>query len=391
LQIDEYNRALAQGTFRDFGIISTHYSEPPSQPARSGVVVIVPARDEGVGLEDALRSIADQTLRPDRVLVVVNNSTDDTEEIARRFALRQRRLQTDVLVMPGFNHHRKAGALNYGISQLLEAGSLPNSVRYLMVMDGDTELDRHFIKRASRIVARDSSLGGLSAACLGKVIRGETPWQDTLLLLQRIEYGRFTSTRLRENVHTMSGAGSFYRADALNDLLSKRADVFEERETNLVEDYETTLALKVCGWRVTSNQKCVAYTDLMPTLGMLRAQRIRWVRGTVDEWRRYGWCKATRLSITGAIACLAGIVYMAAWATFSAWAVLDHGGHLDYRYLLLAVFWSAYQGISAKHMGWKIIIFEMALLPELFFNMLRYHWLISSIFASYRGSGRLWS
>ena len=39
----------------------------------------------------------------------------------------------------------------------------------------------------------------------------------------------------------------------------------------------------------------------MPTMRMLLAQRVRWVRGTVDEWRRYGWCRETYLSIMGMI------------------------------------------------------------------------------------------
>ena len=70
----------------------------------------------------------------------------------------------------------------------------------------------------------------------------------------KIEYGRSAATRLRRNVHTMSGVGSFYRAAALNERLCSRPDLFEERESSLVEDYETTLALKMLGWHITSNQ-----------------------------------------------------------------------------------------------------------------------------------------
>ena len=212
-----------------------------------------------------------------------------------------------------------------------------------------------------------------------------------LLLFQRIEYARFASNRLRHNVHTMSGAGSFYRATALNDLLGHRPDVFEERESNLVEDYETTLALKKRGWRITSNQGCIAYTDLMPTMRLLIAQRVRWVRGTVDEWRRYGWGQATWLSIMTMILSLPGIGYAMLWGTLSVRAYLYHGLHLDCRYLLLALFWSVYQGFSVRNMGWKIVIFEMVLLPEAMFNLLRNYWLLRSILASYLGRTRTWT
>lgn len=357
---------------------------------RSGVVVVVPARDEGAALDETLRSMERQTLKPDRIVVVVNNSKDNTKDIALSYASAHGSISTDVLEMPGFNRHRKAGALNHGIRHLRCRGGLRREIRYLLVVDGDTELDIHFLKRASRILDRNPTVGGVSAACLGKDIHGDSLWSNLLLLFQKIEYGRFAATRVRRNVHTMSGAGSFYRADALNELLSIRPHVFEERESNLVEDYETTLALKVLGWQLTSNQGCIAYTDLMPTLRMLLAQRIRWVRGTVDEWRRYGWCRATYLSIMGMLLSIPGIGYTALWATLSARTFITHGVHLDNRFLALVVFWSLYQGFSVRHMGYKIVLFEMALIPELLFNLVRNYWLLRSVLASYVAGKREW-
>jgi cellulose synthase/poly-beta-1,6-N-acetylglucosamine synthase-like glycosyltransferase len=366
-------------------------STPITRKFPSGIAVIVPARDESTDIAAALSSLAAQTLRPDRVIVVVNNSTDDTAEIAGATAPAMRPVSVDVLEMPGYNRYRKAGALNYGIRRLLANGRLPTETRYVLVMDGDTELDPHFLRRAQRVLGRDSTLGGVSAACLGKDLHGTTPWKSLLLLFQQVEYARFAVTRLRRNIHTMSGAGSFYRAVALNQLLAARPDVFEERDSNLVEDYETTLALKELGWRVTSNQGCIAYTDLMPTLRMLIAQRTRWVRGTVDEWRRYGWRRSTALSIAGLFAAAAGLVYTAIWAIVSARGVVIHGGQFDYRYLALSVFWSIYQGLAVWRLGRKAILLEMLLLPEVAFNILRYFWLARSIAASYRGSRRAWS
>lgn len=357
---------------------------------RSGIVVVIPARDEGAAIADTLRSMARQTLIPDRIVVVVNNSTDDTKEIARRYAAGPGAIPTDVLEMPGFNRYRKAGALNFGIRHILRDGLLPPEIPFLLVMDGDTDLDPHFLKRARRVLERNPAMGGVSAACLGKPLQGATPWSSLLLLFQKIEYGRFAATRLRRNVHTMSGAGSFYRTASLNSLLCQRPDIFEERESNLVEDYETTLALKMLGWRITSNQGCVAYTDLMPTMRMLIAQRVRWVRGTVDEWRRYGWCHATYQSIIGMMLSIPTMLYIALWGTVSVRALMIHGAHLDYRYALLAVFWSLYQGFSARQMGYKIILFEMALVPEVLFNLVRNYWVLKSVLASYLGSARAW-
>jgi glycosyltransferase involved in cell wall biosynthesis len=85
----------------------------------TGIAVVIPARDEGAAIGGTLESLAGQALRPDRIVVVVNNSTDATEAVAREFAARPGAPATDVLVMPGRNKFRKAGALNYGIRHLI--------------------------------------------------------------------------------------------------------------------------------------------------------------------------------------------------------------------------------------------------------------------------------
>jgi cellulose synthase/poly-beta-1,6-N-acetylglucosamine synthase-like glycosyltransferase len=150
---------------------------------QSGIVVVIPARDEGAALAETLHSLACQTLPPDRIVVAVNNSTDNTREVAQSYASAPGAIPTDVLEMPGFNRYRKAGALNYGIRHILRDGLLPPETPFLLVMDGDTELDLHFLKRARRILERDPAIGGVSAACLGKPIQGETAWSSLLLLL----------------------------------------------------------------------------------------------------------------------------------------------------------------------------------------------------------------
>jgi cellulose synthase/poly-beta-1,6-N-acetylglucosamine synthase-like glycosyltransferase len=355
----------------------------------SGLVALVPARDEGDGLRAALTSLADQTMPPDRIIVVINNSTDTTEAVARDVATHDRRVE--VLVMEGHNWYRKAGALNHGISHLLEDGLLPARVRLLLTMDGDTVHDRHLAATAARVLGADPRLGGVTAACQAKPDRGRTLGSRALMLMQRIEYGRAAYARVLRSVHTMAGAGSVYRAQAINDLLASRPHVFEQRETNLVEDYETTLALKARGWKITANDSCIAYTEVMPTLRALLAQRHRWVRGTVDEWRRYGFThQAVRRSAGGMALALGVFAYTWGWLATASWR-LAHGGHADPRYLLLLGSWMAYQALTVRAMGWKIVLFEMTVVPGLLFALLRTFWIVRAIAASYRRSSGEWS
>lgn len=352
-----------------------HPEPPPRQ-----VTVLVPAHNEERDIIATLESLLAQTVRPNRIIVVCDNCTDSTPRLAGEFG-RTSAVPVEVFHTVG-NRARKAGALNAGIRHIMRGrDDLAAATRFLVTMDADTHLDEWFIERALFQMNNDDNLGGLSASCLGKEGIGENFYQRALVLFQRIEYGRFAFSRIRQNIHTMSGAGAFYRATALQSLLDQFDRVFDE--TSLVEDYVTTLDLKDAGWGVTSNQYCIAYTDLMTSVRSLIGQRERWVFETIEVWRKRGWDKHTWLSIAMTILGVLGIAYMALWSTFSVSSIAQHGAHIETKWAAFIAFWSLYHAYSVKHMGWKIMLLEAALLPELLFGFLRNYWLLKSIVRSY--------
>lgn len=353
--------------------------------------VIVPARNEADGLSLALWSLARQSVKPDMVIVVANNCTDDTEQLAWELSAQPGMPFTDVVSMP-VNPGKKAGALNAGLVRLTQLIDGPlTSMDYVLTMDADTELHPEFIARSARVLASDPALGGVSASCLGRHITPTSLHQRFLLGMQRIEYGRYSSMRFRQNVHTMSGAGSFYRTTALQELMESRGYVFWGTPANLVEDYETTLALKELGWKITANQLCIARTDLMPTVGALVSQRERWVRGTVDVLRQRGWTRHTYQSILVLLLGLAGYIYTGVWIAMSALAVTHHGGKVELQYFWLVGFWMIYQVASVRSLGWRPMLVEALLIPEAVFGVLRMYWLFSSVTKSYLSATATWA
>jgi len=354
-------------------------------------VVVVPARNEEVGILTSLNSLARQSVRPDLIIVVVNNSTDNTEAYAARFAAQWQSPKTIVHVLRD-NPHKKAGALNYGIGWLRSqvGGRLDTTVKHLLTMDADTELHPKFIERATNVMESDQSIGGVSAACFGRTGLWRNPWQRYLLGMQIIEYGRAANMRYRSDIHTMAGAGSFYRGKALQSLLDLRGKVFWEDHRNLVEDYETTLTLKECGWKVTANQLCIAYTDLMPTLKELLQQRERWVRGTVDSLRRRGWTKFTWHSIVTMILGLFGAAYVLGWGTTQLAALAVYGLPSQPVFWVLAAFWVIYPAVRVRNLGWKAMLVEALLIPQLVYTVVRTYWIVSSIFKSYTTRVSAW-
>lgn len=334
------------------------------------VAVLVPAHNEADQLGDTIASLRRQTLPPNLTLVISDNSTDDTVGVARR-------LNATVTETVG-NTFKKAGALNHGIRWLLEKGRY--FPEFVITIDADTVLDDHFIERAVHAMRQDPTLGGLSAVCRGKPKLGRTPLQKALSWVQRAEYVRAGFVRIRQNVHTLSGAGSVLRAEAIYDVLRSRGVLYIEHPDNLVEDFEATLEVKKHGWRCTNNFFTVAFTDLMVTPRTLMRQRLRWVGGTINELRRRGWHRETRASISTVIYGFAGIPVYYMWLVFLGLNLRNGATWLDLWFML---FVAIFQAVTLRRMGWKSMFVGFLLIPEMFYMTFRHIWLISSLVRSY--------
>ena len=101
------------------------------------VTVLIPAHNEAAAIAATLTSLLSQSHRPERVVVVADNCTDETADIARRMGVEVFETKD--------NKHKKAGALNQAMGELLP-GQGDNDL--VMVMDADTTLDQGFLAAA---------------------------------------------------------------------------------------------------------------------------------------------------------------------------------------------------------------------------------------------------
>lgn len=339
------------------------------------VAVLIPAYNEAEQIQDTIRSLRSQTRVPDRILVIANNCTDNTAELAKLAG-------AEVLEMD-YNPHKKAGALNAGIAYLRQ-GRFPD---FLVTIDGDTELERHFIQRSLSVMRSRPEIGGLSAVCYGKTGLGSGLLSHILTLWQRAEYSRASWLRIRRNVHTLSGAGSVLRSAAVLDVLGERGVLYKESADNLVEDFEATLAMKKHGWVCTNNHTIIAYTDLMVTVRSLYKQRIRWVGGTVDELRRYGWRKETRFSIITMVFGTLTIPIYYLWFYF-LWMDITYGiSWFDMFYIACMCLWA---GIALYSLGKRAFLLGLLLVLEVPYNIIRHTWIGLSLCKSFFGRARDW-
>lgn len=171
----------------------------PATVAR--VFAIIPAHDEAAILPGVLGAVRRQ-VQSDRILVVADNCTDDTADIARANGV-----GVHVTVD---NAARKAGALNQGLSVLLPT---LDDDDVLLVMDADTEIARGFVDAAVRALAEDPERGAV-----GGIFTGTDP-RGFLEQAQANEYARYAREVERtRRVQVLSGTASVIRVRALREV-----------------------------------------------------------------------------------------------------------------------------------------------------------------------------
>jgi len=319
------------------------------------IYLLIPAHDEEVGIEAAMASVEAQTKRPTRRIVVSDNSTDRTVELARA------RTGWEVWETVD-NTGKKGGALNQAWARLEPALSGSD---YIVTMDADTILDERFVEAAfakyEQAIARGRTLGGVCANFSGLQL-------DTALgVLQMMEYARAEKiNRSRGGLApVLAGAATMFSVEALRSVSRMRGHLYEPV---LTEDYELSIALRVNGYTTMAPRTCKARTDLMPTVGMLWAQRLRWYRGAFECLRSHGFKRGTRADI--------GWLAFSLWAAASRWlflvaltATVLTIGHMAFSpwLLLLFAFASGIRMVQVRDLGWKYVLLAGVMVEELYY------------------------
>jgi cellulose synthase/poly-beta-1,6-N-acetylglucosamine synthase-like glycosyltransferase len=265
---------------------------PPSKlpdgeaPARTSVrlTVLVPAHDEELTLAATLGSLWHQSRPPDKVVVVADNCTDNTAEVAREHG-------ASVFTTVG-NTEKKAGALNQALSEMFDD---INAGDVVMVMDADSVIVPGFLETAMGRLQRDPDL-----IAVGGVFYGEGG-SGLVGQLQRNEFTRYqrTISRRKGKVFVLTGTASLFRAYALKAVADSRGELLPGDPGHvydtlaLTEDNEMTLSLKTLGAKMVSPMQCRVITEVMPTWRGLWRQRMRWERGALENIGAYGLTRAT--------------------------------------------------------------------------------------------------
>jgi poly-beta-1,6-N-acetyl-D-glucosamine synthase len=232
----------------------------PMTPADTDLTVIVPAYNEAETIADTLRSLQRQTVRPDRILVVDDCSTDATAEVASSLGV--------TVLRPPRNTGSKAGAQTFALDRVETA--------MVMAIDADTTLAPDAIERL--LPAFDDE--EVAAAC-GFVLprRVRTLWERGRYVEYMLAFGFFKRVQDHYGKPLISsGCFSIYRTAELRALggWSTRT---------LAEDMDLTWTMYRTGRKVRFLPEAVCYPIEPHDLGFMSRQLRRWSHGFVQNVR----------------------------------------------------------------------------------------------------------
>lgn len=236
-------------------------TQGPQQPSIS---IILVGHNEEDALEACVRSLHEQSISGFEIVIVNDGSTDRMSDRARdlvKRGLAARVLSTDL-------RGGKASGLNLACA--FAKGEI------IINVDCDCSFDRYAIERLLEPFA-DPRVGAVCGD-----IAPRNSHASVITQFQEIEYLQSISVGKRiagafNQVVCVSGAFGAFRRKALADIGGF--------DVGGGEDLDTTIRLRLRGWRIEYAPEAVCYTDVPATVYQYIRQRLRWERDAI--WIRF--------------------------------------------------------------------------------------------------------
>ncbi|MBM9461435.1 glycosyltransferase [Nocardioides sp. zg-536] len=252
---------------------------------RSTVGCVIPAYNEAETLAGVLDSLLCQTRLPDAIHVVVNNSTDNTIEIATHYAGLHTRVNrdsvdefTEIFVHDiGENKDKKVGALNYGYS-------LVEGMDFFLGVDGDTTADPQAVERLLSEIEHDQRIGGISAIYSIDDTDMHGVVERFLIAGQRQQFASFNLQNLLRGrqMAVLGGQFSIFRMSALARVVEDNHQDFPWVRDSEIEDSLLSLQIRSAGYLTKISADARANVGGMTTLRSIDAQQVKWLAGAID-------------------------------------------------------------------------------------------------------------
>jgi len=230
-----------------------------------GVTVLIPAYNEEGVIIQTVTSVLASDYPAMHVIVVNDGSTDDTGMLLDSHFSDEPRVQLIHQVNRG-----KAAALNNAMSHA--------NTGIVVTIDADTEIESDAIRQLMRHFS-DPQTGAVAGNVkVGNRSRWLTRWQALeYITSQNMEKRAFD---LLNCITVVPGALGAWRKEAIAAAGGITADT-------VAEDADLTVAIRRLGWRVSYEERAIAWTEAPDKAGALIRQRFRWTFGTLQSFWKH--------------------------------------------------------------------------------------------------------
>lgn len=273
-------------TTTDSGFVTVSLQDEAAKAQRrSTVACVIPAYNEEETIEQVLDSLLTQTRPPDVIHLVINNTTDETFYIARRYAGEHVHSHHDDIFTTyvfihdiGKNMDKKVGALNYGFTKVAE------DFDYLLGVDGDTILEPDTVERLEAEARSEPRIGGISAIYTVDPDASRGVVSSFLTTGQRAQFAAFTMDNLLRgrNMAVLGGQCSLFSIQALKDVMVANRQATPWVSDSEVEDSLLSLQLRNIGAATKVSATARAFVGGMHTVRALDGQQVKWNVGAID-------------------------------------------------------------------------------------------------------------
>lgn len=234
----------------------------PSDIPPVSVAFLVPAFNEANDIAACIRSLDEAAANypnPCRLYVVDNASVDGTEAAAKGELFRCRALTGKVLTCP---HKGKAAALNLGLKHMTED--------IVVRVDADTVVLPSLLRKLIPYFS-DQAVGGVGGLPLPRNSSFLLTRMRSIEVYYNIGFQRVGQCAI-DGIMVIPGILSMYRRELLTELGG-----FCEGLNG--EDTDMTVRIGRLGYRLIIDPGVHVFSEAPRTLGHLREQRLRWMRG----------------------------------------------------------------------------------------------------------------
>lgn len=199
------------------------------------VSIVIPNYNGEKYIEKCLDSLMEQSLVPDEVIIVDNDSKDKSIDILKKYEDKIKLIVLDK---------------NYGFSIAVNRGIKESNSEYVVLLNNDTELDKNWLKELVKCISKDENIFSVCSKMLRydnrNIIDDAGDFYTALGWEQKIGDGAASDKKYLESkeIFSVCAGAAIYRRDIFDKI-----GYFDEKFFAYMEDVDLSYRAKVYGYK----------------------------------------------------------------------------------------------------------------------------------------------